>query len=272
KESAPTIYQDVDGKRVVLAGRFKLLGPTTYTFEVGPYEPRYALVIDPTLVYATYLGGTDNDNALGIAVDATGHAYVAGSTLSSNFPTQNGLQSYGGGSDVFVTRLHPSGTALTFSTYLGGDGDDFDPSIAVDAAGGAYIVGSTTSSTFPTTLNALQSSPGGGRDAFVVRIDPTGALGYSTYLGGAGDETGVGIVVDPSCLDAALGCNVYVSGTTASAGFLPASGFQPTFGGVRDAFIVRLNSTGSTLLASTYLGGSDDEDAGVLVVGTGWSV
>jgi uncharacterized repeat protein (TIGR01451 family) len=269
KESPPTIYQEIDGKRIAVTGRFKLLGPTAYTFEVGPYQQRYALVIDPTLVYATYLGGSLDDNALGIAVDGNGHAYVAGSTHSTNFPTLNGLFPYNGGSDIFVTRLNRAGTALQFSAYVGGSGDDTEPAIAIDAAGGAYVVGSTTSTDFPP-LNALQPSPGGGRDAFVFRIDPAGVLGYSTYLGGAGDETGVGIAVDPSCANPALGCGVYVSGTTASA-FLPASGFQPIFGGVRDAFIVRLDANGSRL-ASTYLGGSGAEDAGVLAVGADGTV
>jgi len=91
RESPPAIYQEIDGKRTAATGRFKLLGPTAYTFEVGRYQPRYALVIDPTLVYATYLGGTQEDGAGGIAVDAVGHAYVAGSTLSSSFPTVVGL-------------------------------------------------------------------------------------------------------------------------------------------------------------------------------------
>ena len=274
RESPPAIYQEIDAKRIAVAGRFKLLGPTAYTFEVGPYEPRYALVIDPTLVYATYLGGTGTDRALGIAVDNQGHAYIAGDTVSPDFPTQNGLQPPAGGFDIFIARLNRGGTALQYSTYFGGSGDDTDPAIAVDADGGAYVVGTTTSSNFPTFSSGvpLQRSLGGSQDAFVVRIDSTGTLAYSTYLGGSGNETGVGIAVDPSCLTPAVGCNVYVSGTTTSAGFLPANGFQPTFGGVRDAFIVKLNSTGSTLLASTYLGGSGADDAGVLAVGSDGSV
>jgi len=268
-ESPPTIYQEIDGKRIAVTGRFKLLGSTAYTFELGPYEPRYAVVIDPTLVYASYLGGSLDDNALGIAVDGDGHAYLAGSTQSTNFPLQNGLYSYSGGWDVFVTRLNRAGTALTFSTYLGGSGDDTGPSIAVDTVGAAYVVGSTTSTDFPT-LNALQPSSGGQSDAFVVRIDPSGLLGYSTYLGGAGNETGVGIAVDPSC-NTTSPCAVYVSGTT-SAAFLPAGGAQPLFGGVRDAFVVRVGPTGSTLQASTYIGGSGAEDAGVLALGADGSV
>src|SRR5713101_6261193 len=274
RESPPTIYQEIDGKRLTVSGRFKLLGPTAYAFEVGPYEPRYALVIDPTLVYATYLGGTLDDKPLGIAVDDRGHAYVAGDTASLDFPTQDGLQLVAGGLDIFIARLNRAGDTLQYSTYLGGSGDDTDPAIAIGPDGGAYVVGSTTSSNFPTFSSSgpLQSSPGGGRDAFVVRLDSTGALAYSTYLGGSADETGVGIAVDPSCANPALGCGVYVSGTTASAIFLPASGFQPTFGGVRDAFIVKLDSTGSAILASTYLGGSGAEDAGVLAVGSDGTV
>jgi protocatechuate 3,4-dioxygenase beta subunit len=274
RESPPTIYQEIDGKRVAVGGRFKLIGPTAYTFEVDPYRPRYALVIDPTLVYATYLGGAADDRPLGMAVDDRGHAYVAGDTASLDFPTQDGLQPPAGGVDIFVARLNRAGDALQFSTYVGGSGDDTDPAIAIDAAGGAYVVGSTTSPDFPTRSSGvpLQSSPGGGRDAFVVRIDSAGALAYSTYLGGTGDETGIGIAVDPLCQASAQGCSVYVSGTTESAGFLPASGAQPSFGGVRDAFIVKLDATGSTRLGSSYLGGSGAEEAGVLVVGADGSV
>src|SRR5207253_3531310 len=112
-----------------------------------------------------------------------------------------------------------------------------------------YVVGTTTSSNFPTFSSGvpLQRSLGGSQDAFVLRIDSTGTLAYSTYLGGSGNETGVGIAVDPSCLTPAVGCNVYVSGTTTSAGFLPANGFQPTFGGVRVVLLVIFNLTGCRL-------------------------
>src|SRR5262249_44555521 len=131
KESAPTIYQDIEGVRVAVSGRFKVLNRTSYTFEVGPHHPNYALVIDPTLVYAAYLGGTGSDSAEAVTVDDGGRAYVAGSTTSVDFPTVNGLQGYAGGRDIFVARLNPAGTTVEYSTFFGGAGDDFDPRIAI---------------------------------------------------------------------------------------------------------------------------------------------
>ena len=219
------------------------------------------------LVYSTYLGGSASDAARGVAVDSSGSAYVAGDTTSTNFPLANALQaSYGGGSfDAFVTRLNAAGTALVYSTYLGGTGGDSGQAIAVDAAGNAYVTGYTESTNFPTA-NALQASNAGLLDAFVTKLNAAGtALVYSTYLGGSGGEIAFAIDVDSSG-------NAYVAGGTGSPDFPTANAFQSGIGGSGDAFAAKLNAAGSALLDSTYLGGSDIDQARGIAVDTAGSM
>jgi hypothetical protein len=197
---------------------FKKIAENTYGFEVGTYDLSRELIIDPVvLAYSTYLGGGSGDYGRSIAVDGIGNAYVTGSTWSTNFPILDQYQGDQGSTDVFVAKLDPtqSGAAsLLYSTYLGGGSDDQGIGIAVDGSGNAYVMGSTTSTDFPT-LNPYQGDQG-GRDVFVTRLDPTqsGASGllYSTYLGGGSDDWGYGIAVD------SIG-NAYVTGDTSSTNF-----------------------------------------------------
>ena len=181
------------------------------------------------LVYSTYLGGNANDIGTGIAVDASGNAYVTGSTSSLNFPTANPLQAANGGgtgNDAFVTKLNAAGNALVYSTYLGGSGSDAGSGIAVDASGNAYVTGSTSSPNFPR-VSPIQPFIGGGtcfrspcNDVFVTKLNAAGsALVYSTHLGGSSRDEGFGIAVD------AVG-NTYVAGLTASTNFPTASPLQ----------------------------------------------
>src|SRR5437867_4409279 len=168
-------------------------------FEVAPYDASRALIIDPVLFYSTYLGGSDDEVGARIAVDAAGNAYVTGFTCSINFPTTAGVfQATSGGScDVFVTKLNPTGSGLVYSTYLGGSDDDGGSGIAVDATGNAYVTGFTGSTNFPTTLGAFQTASGGQGDGFVTKVNSTGSgLVYSTYLGGGGRDFSLGIAVD----------------------------------------------------------------------------
>jgi hypothetical protein len=210
------------------------------------------------LVYATYLGGSGYDSGSSIAVDSFGNAYVTGYTNSTNFPTANALQpAYGGGIyDAFVAKLNAAGSALVYSTYLGGSVEDRGQGIAVDSSGNAYVTGCTNSTNFPTA-SPLQANSGGGRDAFVAKLNAVGsALVYSTYLGGSGDDRGNGIAADSSG-------NAYVTGGITSANFPTAGPLQATNGGGVgwDAFVSKLNAAGSALVYSTYLGG-DGEDSG----------
>ncbi|HKS95644.1 MAG TPA: SBBP repeat-containing protein [Terriglobia bacterium] len=252
----PVVYQtgmaSKRQNRQSVEGRYVLKGEHKVGFEVGSYDSTRPLVIDPVLSYSTYLGGSRSDSGTGIAVDSSGSAYVTGYTFSADFPTQDPAQAYAGSTDAFVTKLNAAGSALIYSTYLGGSADDLAAAIAVDAAGNAYVTGSTDSLDFPT-LNALQSSSAGGTDAFVTKLDPSGALSYSTYLGGAFTDVGQGIAVDSSG-------SVYLTGSTLSVDFPTQSALQPANGGGYDAFVTKLSPDGRSLVYSTYLGGSADEN------------
>jgi len=234
---------------------FPLLLPLRST--LGGAKTAFVLKLNATgnqLLYSTYLGGTNYDLGTAIAVDTAGNAYVAGDTLSTNFPVLGGFQAAsGGGTDVFVSKLTSAG-ALSYSTYLGGSANDHAGGIAVDTAGAAYIAGGTSSTNFPVA-GAIQATNHGAQDAFIAKLSASGAaLSYSTYLGGSGaiaSEQANGIVVDASG-------NAYVAGVTNSLDFPVTAGvLQTQFKGVSDAFAAKLNPTGSALLYSTYLGGSD---------------
>src|SRR5216684_1928737 len=255
-------YDDGRGIAVDSAGNAYVTG-STYSTDFptcNPLQPTnrggsdaFVAALDPnggTLLYSTYLGGSDADFGYGIAMDSVGNAYVTGQTLSTDFPTSNPLQPTNhGGADAFVAALDPTGATLVYSTYLGGIFNDVGRGIAVDSAGNAYVTGFTASTDFPTS-NPLQPTNHGGLDAFVAALDPTGqTLLYSTYLGGSGGDYAQGIAVD-SVGDA------YVTGYTGSTNFPTSNPLQPTNHGGADAFVAALDPAGATLLYSTYLGGS----------------
>ncbi|HZF19422.1 MAG TPA: SBBP repeat-containing protein [Burkholderiales bacterium] len=260
-------------------GSVTLSNGTGVTPDLGtppPPSPTDAFVtkLDATgsvLAYSTYLGGSGNEGITKIAIDKDGSAYVAGTTASSNFPTTPGAFQTtfaGGGEDVFVTKLDPTGSFLAYSTYLGGSGNDNGAGrggIAVDADGNAYLTGTTESTDFPTTPGAFQLAHGPARfAAYVAKVDPSGsALIYSTYLGGSGGDRAFAIAIDDER-------NAYVTGDTASADFPTTAGaFQTTFkgpAGILDAFVTKLNPTGSVLIYSTYLGGSTFDSGGAIAV------
>ena len=256
----PVIYQEHDGITHRVSGGYMLRDSQQVGFALGPYDPTRPLVIDPVLVYATFLGGSNHDAGLGIAVDAEGAAYVTGVTASLNFPRATPLQPVpGGGYDAFVVKLSPDGSQLVYATYLGGSGDEnmFDGlaygDIAVDAAGAAYITGSTTSRDFPT-VQAVQPAHGGEpTDAFVAKLSPDGRLVYATYLGGSGIDMGRSIAVDAAWA-------AYVTGQNQSEDFPTVRPFQPAHGGFfKDAFVTKIDPTGSHLIYSSYLGGNQGD-------------
>jgi hypothetical protein len=340
----PVVYQPAtdSGQRTrdIVEGKYVIRADQQVTFDIASYDKMRPLVIDPTLVYSTYLGGSNDDEAAAIAVDAAGNAYVTGATNSSNFPTTVGALQTATPGNIFVSKLNAAGSALLYSTYLGSNEGERSSGIAVDAAGNVYVTGETSSSDFPTTPGAFQTTlnngaafvsklnaagsalvystylgltftggsgiavdaaghayvtggtsfsnfpttPGAfqttlhssGGNAFVAKLTPDGtALVYATYLGGSGTvisnppfppstfgDTALGIAID------AAG-NAYVTGGTTSSDFpITSDAFQPTFGGgVGDAFVSKLNATGSTLLYSTYLGGSDIDNGTGIAVG-----
>jgi hypothetical protein len=214
------------------------------------------LVIDPTLVYSTYLGGSGGEQALDIALDSAGNAYIAGFTNSTNFPTANAVQSANASfQDAFVSKINAAGTALVYSTYLGGNGNEQARGVAADSAGNAYVTGFTNSTNFPTA-NAFDATIGSnGDDAFVTKLNAAGsALVYSTYLGGSDSaEFGEDITVDSAG-------SAYVTGSTFSIDFPTVNPIQAANGGgSTDAFVSKFNAAGSALVYSTYLGGGGNE-------------
>lgn len=266
---APQAYQTIAGHRRAVAVRYARRGHHI-GFQLGAYDPSQALVIDPVLAFSTLLGGTNYNQANAVAVDSTGAGYVAGYTLSADFPVVGAIQanlapgSFGPAFDAFVSKISADGTTLVYSTYLGGNGDDEATGIAVDASNNAYVTGFTSSTNFPT-VGAEQAANGGGYDAFVAKLNPTGAaLVYSTYLGGSQDDKAAAIAVDGSG-------DAFIAGATASANFPTSVGApQTAFGGAQDAFVAALNPTGSALLYSTYLGGTAvDRATGIAVDQTG---
>ncbi|HXO30038.1 MAG TPA: SBBP repeat-containing protein, partial [Thermoanaerobaculia bacterium] len=236
------------------------------------------LIIDPVIVYSTFLGGSGSDRGTGIAVDGTGNAYVTGATTSTTFPgvTTGSIQRTNGGGggdgDAFVTKINAAGTAIIYSTFLGGSGSDQGLGIAVDVPGNAYVTGETSSSTFPgvsVTAGSIQPNPGGGgfSDAFVTKINPAGnKIVYSTFLGGSGSDVGFGIAVDGNT------GNAYVTGFTESTTFpvTPGSIQLANGGGGGDAFVTMINAAGTKIVYSTFLGGNGfDGGLGIAVDGTG---
>ena len=263
RESAPVVFQLVDGRRLDVVSRFELLDDFQVGFELGDYDADHELIIDPSLYFSTYLGGNDSDGGIGIAVDDAGNVVVCGTTRSTDFPLENEVSSTNGGNiDLFLAKLDPTGSTLLYSTYLGGSGRELGGDVALDPEGNAYCAGWTDSADFPTTAGVYQPTfSGGGDDAAVVKLDPSGGLVYSTYLGSGGDDQPEDLAVDHNG-------QAYVLGNTSSASFPNTTG--AIFGGVWDVFVTKLNSTASGLVYSTLLGGSGyDEPKGLALDAVG---
>jgi hypothetical protein len=235
--------------------------------EIDAYVSKFSA--DGTLLWSTYLGGTNYEEGRGIAVDSSGNVYVTGMTESADFPIQSGYdEDYNGGSDVFLSKFGADG-ALLWSTFLGGSDYDRGYDISCDASGNIYIVGYTNSTNFPTP-NGYDTSHNGNYDAFVSKFSEDGSLLWSTYLGGANLEKGYGLDVDRKG-------NVYVTGETYSTDFPTLGGYDSSYNGNGDAFISKFSPSGNLLL-STYLGGSSGDvgsgvasDEGGNTYVTGWT-
>lgn len=286
RQRKPFIHQEVDGVKQQISGSYVLHHFTTLHthsltpnpqppapevgFQVAAYDPSKSLVIDPVLVYSTYLGGGEDDIAEAIAVDAAGNAYVTGTSFSSDFPTTTSLDTragvcrWGCNAAVVVVKLDANGT-LVYATYLGGRDRDEGHGIAVDAAGHAYVTGETNSLDFPF-VHPVQGVTVSDicvgtvcADAFVAKLDPTGSsLVYATALGGPSIDQGRSIAVD------ATG-NAYLTGWT-MGNFPTTNAVQATFGGFEDVFVAKLNATGDRFLYATYLGGpGSDRGFGIAI-------
>ncbi len=222
-------------------------------FETGAYDPALSLVIDPTVQWSTYYGGTNEDHGMSVASDPAGNVIVAGFTYSTNFPiTAGAVQTVNAGAiDAFIVKFNGAGVRQ-WSTYFGGAGDDMAYSVAADAAGNIAVGGSSTSNVFPATPGAYQMLNRGMADAFLARFNSAGQLLWATLLGGSSDDNAYGIASD------AAG-NILVTGATLSINFPTAGGaYQSAYAGYGDAFISRFSNAGA-LLWSTYYGGSLEE-------------
>ncbi|HEY6293124.1 MAG TPA: choice-of-anchor D domain-containing protein [Terriglobia bacterium] len=282
----PVVYQPATGdrqSRTVVDGHYKLTSRNQVTFDVAKYDSGRPLVIDPALSYSTLLGSSDGyAYTSGIAVDSSGNVYVTGDTASTDFPVTTGaFQSAcnigpdGKCADTFISKMNPSGTALVYSTYLGGGSKDYAYAIAVDASGSAYVTGETESIDFPTTPGAFQTkcnscNPATNSfNAYVTKLNPSGsALVYSTFLGGSSDNYGQSVAVDASG-------DAYVSGSTSSSDFPTTPGAFDTVcnacgsgSNYYDAFVSKFNPAGSALVYSTFLGGSSYNDGSGLALDT----
>jgi hypothetical protein len=258
----PVVYQVTgNSQRIMTQGRFVLTASHQVRFALGTYDHSKALIIDPSLVYSTYLGGSNYDQGFGIAVDSAGSAYVAGYAGSNDFPTMNpvpNMPTFG----AFVTKFNAAGSALVYSTYLGGGSSPTQANaIAVDSTGSAYVTGQTRATDFPTVNPVQPSNTFNNQDAFVSKLSPDGsALVYSTYLGGntPDEEDGGGQAAWSIAVDSAG--NAYVTGNTLDTDFPTVNPLQatnktsaPSSG---TGFVAKYNAAGSALIYSTFLGGS----------------
>ncbi len=270
---APIAYQTIDGTRVAvdIEYTFSNLG---FSFEIAPYSPDHALVIDPVIAWSGFFGGSDSDTSKSIATDVSGNVYFAGNTSSSDFNVNGYDVTANGFSDIFVTKLDPTATNLIYSTYLGGTSSDQLGEMVLDTSGNVYLVGTSSSSSYPVTTGAYDLTYNGGdHDIFVTKLDASGSsLGFSTYVGGSLSDWGLGLALN----DRASG--MYVVGYSESVNFPTTAGaFDQTHNGDDDVVVFRLSSSGASLTSSTYIGGSLNDqghaiyvDAPDIIVG-GWT-
>jgi uncharacterized protein (TIGR03437 family) len=272
----PVIYQEINGERRMVTGRYARLARREIGFVIGDYDRSRELVIDPLLAYASLFSGGQKDIINAIAVDREGNAYVTGKAVSVDFPTTTGSfqRTYNGGdTDAFVVKLNPAGNSRVYATYIGGNSADTGFGVAVNDAGEVYVTGATNSGNFPTTQGAYRRAIASlsGADAFVTKLNASGsALVYSTYLGGADDtrpdDAGLAIAIDSAG-------NAYVTGRSHSFDFptTPGAFQRGSFFG-DDGFVTKLNPSGSGLVYSTLIAGNGDDIGAAIAVDAGGNV
>ena len=265
----PFSYQLMNGERREVASRYVIRKGNELGFIIDDYDKSKPLTIDPVLIYSTYLGGSNgnptiDEAANSIAVDASGNAYVTGTTTSMDFPVANAYKPSGGGfSDAFVSKLNSSGSVLMYSTYLGGNRNDYGKGIAVDSAGAAYVTGTSDSTDFPVTPGAYQTT-GLDTDVFITKLSPAGnTLVYSTLLSGDRSSAGPGLNLASSEYGYAIAVNAQgeacVTGETQSVNFPAANPAQASRSAGFDLFVTKLNADGTGLVFSTYWGGNNTD-------------
>ena len=254
---SPIVYQESKGQRVAVDGRYVMRDSTHIGFRVAQFDSGKALVIDPVLVYSTYLGGSGGDVPTGIAVDSAGSIYVEGDTDSIDFPLAALGSLPAGDVHVFVAKLDPTGSSLVYADYLGGSSFDYGSGLALDSSNNVYITGNTLSIDFPM-VSPYQGTFPGTVSAFLSKLSPDGSsLLYSTYLGGNGYEVPSGLAVDSSG-------NMIVAGYTTSTDFPAVNAYQstasPKLGGVYGVygFLTKFSPDGLSLVYSTYFVGSSN--------------
>ncbi len=256
----PVIYQPLAAGNRAIEGSFRLGSDRTMAFQLGDYDRGAPLIIDPVVLTTTYWGGVSSDVISGVASDSSGNIYLTGHTTSTTLTTTVGAYKRAlnpGDSDCFVTKLNSTASTVLYSTFVGGTSPDYARAIAVDSSGAAYITGSTIGF-FPITSGAYRQSPTEAPETFAAKLDATGAsLSYATYLGGAG--AGQGIAVDSSG-------NAWIAGFTYTPSFPVTLALQPVFSGGSDAFLLRLNPTGTGVSFSTFLGGRGEDQATAVAV------
>lgn len=252
KHHKPLIYQETDGARQVVSGNYVVNG-NRIGFALGEYDRGKSLVIDPVvsappLIWSTFLGGSSSEMAYSVKVDAANNVYVAGFTWAVDFPTTTGTQP-AGSTEGFVTKLNSAGTSLIYSTFLGGNGGEAANSLAPDGNGNVFVTGNTGSSNFPVSFFCFDRTYNGGGDGFVTKLNSSGGIAYSTYIGGSDDEDSNAIAIDSDG-------SAYITGKTASSNFPTTSGAYDTTKGYQDdVFVTKLNPLGSSLSYSSFLGG-----------------
>ncbi|MFZ0200648.1 MAG: choice-of-anchor D domain-containing protein [Candidatus Sulfotelmatobacter sp.] len=252
---SPVVYQESGGVRTPVSGSYMMNDATHIAFHIAQYDAGKPLVIDPVLVYSTYVGGSGDDQASGIAVDSTGSVYLAGYTDSPNFPLSTLGSPASGSTHVFVAKLDSTGSNLIYADYIGGNNDDYGYALVLDGANEVYVTGSTASSDFPA-VNAYQGTYPGSFNGFLTKLSADGSsLLYSTYLGGNGSDQPASIAIDNSG-------SVLVAGNTSSTNFPVANAYQAAAssnqGGVYGnyGFLTKFSPDGSYLVYSTYLAGN----------------
>ncbi|MGB0014778.1 MAG: choice-of-anchor D domain-containing protein [Candidatus Sulfotelmatobacter sp.] len=252
---SPVIYQESGGARVPISGTYVMSDSTHIAFHVSQYDSSKPIVIDPVLVYSTYLGGSGDDEPAGIAVDTAGSVYVAGYTDSTDFPLAAPGSLAAGNTHVFVAKLDSTGSNLVYADYIGGNNQDYGYALVLDSANEVYVTGSTASSDFPL-VNPYQGMYPGTFNGFLTKISADGSsLLYSTYFGGNGSDLPASIAID------SLG-SVLIAGNTSSTNFPVANAYQATAQPNQDGlfgnygFLTKFSPDGSYLAYSTYFAGN----------------